>query len=263
MSHSAPRQSLRLERDGALAHVVLLGPGKGNAMGPATWVEFPAAFDELEADPDVRAVVVSGHGEHFSFGLDVGAMLAAHDLATDRGAAARRDLLTQIEHMQHAFNRVAKSRLPVIAAISGWCIGSGIELACACDLRYAQNGARFSLREVRLGIVADLGGLARLPGIVGEGHARELALTGADIDAARAERIGLVNAVVPEVIAHAVEIARTIAGHSPLAVGGIKNVLNAQQGRSPADGLQYVAAWNAAFLQSDDFARAARAFGKS
>jgi enoyl-CoA hydratase len=249
--------SLRLGRDGPIGQIVLLGPGKGNAMGPATWTDLPAAFDELEADPAIRVVVISGHGEHFSFGLDVGAMLDAFDLARDRGAQARRELLTLIERMQHAFTRVQNSRLPVIAAVTGWCIGSGLELACACDLRYAQSGARFSLREVRLAIVADLGGLARLPAIVGEGHARELALTGMDIDAAHAARIGLVNDVVPEVIAHAVSVARTIAAHAPLTVAGIKTVMNAQQGKSVAEGLQYVAAWNAAFLQSEDFAAAA------
>ena len=256
------RHSLRVERDGALAHIVLLGPGRGNAMGLATWSELPAAFDELEADEAIRAVVISGHGEHFSYGLDIAAMVGAFDLAHDRGAQGRRELLALIERMQQAFSRVHASPLPVIAAIKGWCIGSGLELACACDLRYAQNGARFSLREVRLAIVADLGGLARLPAIVGEGHARELALTGADIDAAHAARIGLVNAAVPEVIAHAVEVARTIAAHAPLTVGGVKAVMNAQQGKPIADGLQYVAAWNAAFLQSDDFARAVAAFDR-
>lgn len=249
-----------MERDGPVGHVVLLGPGKGNAMGPRTWTELPAAFDELEADDAIRAVVISGHGEHFSYGLDVRAMLDAHDLARDRGAAGRRALLTLIERMQAAFTRVQTSRLPVIAALRGWCIGSGLELACACDLRYAQSGARFSLREVRLAIVADLGGLARLPGIVGEGHARELALTGADIDAVHAERIGLVNAVVPEAIAHAVDVARTIAAHAPPTVAGVKAVMNAQQGKSIADGLQYVAAWNAAFMQSEEFVRAVEAF---
>jgi len=254
------RHSLRVERDGAVGHVVLLGPGQGNAMGPATWSELPAAFDDLEADAAIRAVVISGHGEHFSFGLDVGRMLDAYDLAADRGARGRHELLALIERMQRAFSRVQASRLPVIAAVAGWCIGSGLELACACDLRYAQSGARFSLREVRLAIVADLGGLARLPGIVGEGHARELALTGADIDAEHAARIGLVNAVVPEVIAHAVGVARSITAHAPRTVAGIKTVMNAQQGKPLADGLQYVAAWNAAFLQSDDFARAAAAF---
>ncbi|GAC1417691.1 MAG: crotonase/enoyl-CoA hydratase family protein [Candidatus Velthaea sp.] len=258
MSHTA----LRIERDAAIAHVVLAGPGKGNAMGPRTWTDLPAALEELEADPAVRAVVLSGHGEHFSFGLDVPAMLASFDLASDRGANARSDLLRQIKLMQAAFTRVAESPLPVIAAITGWCIGSGVELACACDIRYAQAGAKFSLREVQLAIVADLGGLQRLPGIVGEGHAREMALTGMNVDAERAERIGLVNAVVPEAIAHAVEVARTIAGYSPLTVRGIKENMNAQAGKTIAAGLHDVAVWNAAFMQSDDFRTALEAFGR-
>ncbi len=246
------RHSLRVERDGPVAHIVLTGPGKGNAMGPATWTDLPQAFAELEADRAVRAVILSGHGEHFSFGLDLPAMLAEYDLARERGTDGRRDLLALIERMQAAFSCVQQSRLPVIAAIAGWCIGSGLELACACDLRYAQNGARFSLREVRLGIVADLGGLARLPAIVGQGRARELALTGADFDAAYAARAGLVNDAVPEVIAHAVTIARTLAAHAPDTVDGIKRVMNAQQAQTIADGLRYVAAWNAAFLALRD-----------
>jgi len=262
LSHSHPAHSLDIERDGAIAGIVLTGPGKGNALGPATWTELPAAFDELEADPGVRAVVISGRGEHFSTGLDIPAMVEAYDLAHDRGAASRRELLALIERMQAAITRVQTSPLPVIAALAGWCIGSGVELACACDLRYAQNGARFSLREVRFAIVADLGGLARLPGIVGEGRARELALTGNDIDAAQAERIGLVNAVVPDVHAHAAQIARGIAEHPPATVAGIKRVMNFQVGRPIADGLAYVAAWNAAFLQSDDLAQTFAAFAR-
>lgn len=244
--------SLRIEFDGPVAHLVLTGPGKGNAMGPHTWHELPEAFDILEAREDVRVVIVRGHAEHFSYGLDIAAMMKAYDLAKDGGAHARRRLLDLIERMQRAFTRVQESRLPTIAAVQGWCIGSGVELACACDIRFAQAGTQFSLREVQLAIVADLGGLQRLPGIVGEGHAREMALTGANVDAERAERIGLVNAVVPEVIVHALAVARQIAAHSALTVGGIKNVMNAQQGRPIADGLRYVAAWNAAFLQSDD-----------
>jgi len=258
MSHTA----LRIERDDAIAHVILTGPGKGNAMGPRTWTDLPAAFDELESDASVRAVVVSGSGEHFSYGLDVRASLADFDVATDGGANARSGLLAHIETLQRAFTRVANSPLPVIAAISGWCIGAGVELACACDVRYAQVGAKFSLREVQLAIVADLGGLQRLPGIVGEGHARELALTGMNIDAERAERIGLVNAVVPEVLAHAFEVARGIAAHSPLTLRGIKANMNAQQGKTIAEGLRDVALWNAAFLQSADFRAALDAFAQ-
>jgi enoyl-CoA hydratase len=251
--------SLRIERDGAVAHLILTGPGKGNAMGPATWTELPAALDELEADPAIRALVVRGHGEHFSFGLDLKATAPA--LLGELDAYRRRELHATIVTMQTAFTRIATSRLPAIAAIHGWCIGAGIELAAACDIRYAHVGAKFSLREVQLAIVADLGGLQRLPLIVGEGHARELALTGKTIDAPRAAAIGLVNEVVEReeiegVVAYATEIAAQVATYSPLTVAGIKAVMNAQQGRSVADGLAYVATWNAAYLASSDLAAA-------
>jgi len=255
--------SLRIERDGAVAHLILTGPGKGNAMGPATWTEIPAALDELEADPAIRALVVRGHAEHFSFGLDVRATAPA--LQGEMDANRRRELHAMILTMQNAFTRIAVSRLPAIAAVHGWCIGAGIELIAACDIRYAHIGAKFSLREVQLAIVPDLGALQRLPLIVGEGHARELALTGKTIDAKRAAAIGLVNDVieretVEDVVAYAAEIAAQIATYSPRTVAGIKAVMNAQQGRSIADGLAYVATWNAAFLPSPDLTAALDTF---
>jgi enoyl-CoA hydratase len=255
--------ALRVERDGPVAHLILTGPGKGNAMGPATWTELPAALDELEADPAIRALVVRGHGEHFSFGLDVKATAPA--LTGEMDASRRRELHATIVTMQTAFTRIATSRLPAIAAVHGWCIGAGIELIAACDIRYAHVGAKFSLREVQLAIVADLGGLARLPLIVGEGHARELALTGKTIDAPRAATIGLINEIVDHetiegVTAHAAAVAAQIATYSPLTVAGIKAVMNAQHGRSIADGLAYVATWNAAYLPSADLAKALDGF---
>lgn len=237
--------SVRIERDGPVAHLVLLGPGAGNAMGPATWDELPAAFAEIDADDALRTVVLRGSGDHFSYGLDL--RTTAPIFALERPA-----LLRQIEKMQAAFTAVERARVPVIAALAGWCIGAGLELAAACDLRYAQTGARFALREVQLGIVADLGGLQRLPAIVGAGIAREMALTGATIDAERAQAIGFVNAVVPDVFAHATAIAAAIAAQPPQATAGVKAVMNATRDLSASDGLAYVAAWNAAFLQSDE-----------
>jgi len=257
MSHTPARPSLRVERDGNVAHLILTGPGKGNAMGPHTWTDIPAALDELEADASVHVLVISGSGEHFSYGLDLAASAATFE---GGDATARRALLTDIERMQRAFTRVAESRLPAIAAVAGWCIGSGVELACACDIRYANVGAKFSLREVQLAIVADLGGLQRLPYIVGDGHARELALTGKTIDAVRAAHIGLVNDTVDDVVAHALEVAREIASLSSLATGGVKRVMNASRGKTVDEGLAYVAAWNAAFLQSADLAAAMARF---
>src|SRR5580658_217684 len=157
----------------------------------------PRAFAWLDGEPEVRAVVLRGEGEHFSYGLDLAAM--AGELGGVVGGEAlakeRTDFLATIERLQGAISSVAACRKPVIAAIAGWCIGGGVDLATACDVRLCSADARFSVREVKLAMVADVGSLARLPAIVGQGHARLLALAGDDIDASRALRIGLVEDV--------------------------------------------------------------------
>jgi enoyl-CoA hydratase len=139
--------------------------------------------------------------------------------------------------------------------VHGWCVGGGVDLIAAVDIRYASADAKFSVREVKLAIVADLGSLARLPLILSDGHMRELALTGKDIDAARAERIGLVNAVFADANA-TLEAARVtaaeIAANPPRAVAGVKDVLDQQRTARVSESLRYVAAWNAAFLPSRD-----------
>jgi enoyl-CoA hydratase len=259
---------LRIERasDG-VAHVVLIGPGKGNAAGPDFWREMPEAFAALDHDDTVRAVVVRGEGAHFSYGLDLPAMMAEPGLRVvgENLAAERSQLLDMILRMQTACTAVAECRKPVIAAVSGWCIGAGLDLISACDVRLCSVEARFSLREVRLAIVADMGSLQRLPGIIGQGHTRELAFTGKDFDAARAQRMGLVSEVydTPNALREAAHaMAREIAANPPLVVQGIKRVLNACQGKPVDEGLRYVALWNAAFLQSRDLGEALTAFAE-
>jgi enoyl-CoA hydratase len=167
--------------------------------------------------------------------------------------------------MQAALDTVAECRKPVAAAISGWCVGGGVDLIAACDVRYASADATFSVREVRVGMVADLGSLQRLPGIVSDGHLRELVLTGKDVDAGRARTIGLVNDVY-ETPAGALNAAREfagqVAGNPPLVVQGIKQVLDAERSGRVAAGLKLVAAWNAAFLPSADLAEAMAAFAQ-
>lgn len=150
----------------------------------------------------------------------------------------------------------------MIAAVSGWCVGGGLDLIAAADIRLASADATFSLREAKVAIVADVGSLHRLPGVIGEGHLRELAYTGKDIDAARAERIGLVNDVHADqaaVLDAAHAMAREIAANPPLVVQGIKDVLDQPKAGRIADGLRYVSAWNAAFLPSEDLTEAIQA----
>ncbi len=265
---TAEGAALEVSLAGAVAQVTLLGPGPGNAMGPAFWTDLPAVFTQLDADESVRAVVVTGSGANFSYGLDLKAYAGAWSamLAQDDGLArSRTQLYDQIRRMQAALDSVAQCRKPVVAAISGWCIGGGVDLIAACDVRCCSAEAMFSVREVRIGIVADLGSLQRLPAIIGDGHLRELALTGKNITAARAAAIGLVNEVLDDpstALAAAHGFASQCAANPPLVVQGIKQVLQAQRASRIADGLANVAAWNSAFLPSRDLNEAMNAFGE-
>ncbi|WP_319452586.1 MULTISPECIES: crotonase/enoyl-CoA hydratase family protein [unclassified Mycobacterium] len=250
-------ESLTVDVDGHVAQVTLVGPGKGNAMGPAFWAELPDVFAALDADPDVRAIVLTGSGRHFSYGLDIAAMgdTLGPILADGALARPRADFHTRLRTMQQSITAVADCRTPVIASVSGWCIGGGVDLISAVDIRYASADAKFSVREVKLAIVADVGSLARLPLILNDGHLRELALTGKDIDAARAEKIGLVNDVYPDAeatLAAAHATAKEIAANPPLVVQGVKDVLDEQRTAAVSASLRYVAAWNSAFLPSKD-----------
>ncbi|MBE8526696.1 crotonase/enoyl-CoA hydratase family protein [Amycolatopsis sp. H6(2020)] len=257
--------SLKVDVDGPVAEVTLLGPSKGNAMGPDFWRELPLVFRALDADPQVRAVVLTGSGKHFSYGLDLPAMMGdwAPMLGGDSLAGPRTAFLDQVRSLQAAVSSIAECRKPVVAAVSGWCIGGGVDVVAAADVRLASADAKFSVREVRVAIVADLGSLQRLASIIGEGHLRELALTGKDVDAARAEKIGLVNDVYESqdaLLKAARELAGEIAANPPLVVQGTKQVLAANTERQVADGLRYVAAWNSAFLPSKDLGEAVQAF---
>jgi len=257
--------SLTLESSDGVAVVTLIGPGKGNRMGPDFWREMPIVFDKLDRDPAVRAIVIRGSGPSFSVGLDLMAMgseLAV--LMAEPNLAGERVLLHEIiVRMQRAITCVADCRKPVIAAIHGWCIGGGVDLATACDIRLASADAKMSVREVKLAIVADVGSLQRLPHIVGQGVARELAMTGDDVSAERALKIGLVNEVYPTSAAlfeAAQAMAARIAKNPPIVVQGVKSVLNYGMGRPVSEGLAHVALHNTAYLPSLDLREAMASF---
>lgn len=251
--------------EAGIAEVTLAATGKANRMGPEYWAQMPTLFSRLDAEDAVRVVLLTGAGAHFSFGLDLASMAAdlAPILQADAGAKARQQLLATIRRLQEANTAVARCRKPVIAAISGWCIGGGVDLITACDVRLASSDAKFSVREVKLAMVADVGTLARLPAIVGQGVARELALTGDDVDAARALKVGLVNDVFAsqvELLTAARAMAARMAKNSPLVLAGIKEVMNAQSEAAARESLATVALWNAAFLPSKDLLEAMGAF---
>jgi enoyl-CoA hydratase len=260
---------LTIERTDAVATVWLDRPEARNAMGQDLWRDLPLAMEVVSEDPEVRVVLVAAKGPHFSVGLDLKAMggllvegggdAGSHASAAVRASRARNDVL----RFQAAITAVAKCPKPVIAAVHGYCIGGGVDLIAACDIRLASDDAVFSVREAKVAIVADLGSLQRLPAIIGAGHLAELAFTGKDITASRAQAIGLVNDVamgVDGVHKAAYELAQEIAANSPIAVQGTKAVLAANEGRTVAEGLDYVATWNAGMLVSDDLVEAMTAF---
>jgi enoyl-CoA hydratase len=257
---------LDVARDGHVATVTLAGPGGKSTMDEAFFLGLEATFQALDADEEVRAVVLAGAGGNFSYGLDL--MATATTFAPLMGrtdAGPRREFLRLIRRWQATVDALAKCRKPTIAAISGWCIGGGVDIAAACDVRVCSQDAVFSIREAKIAIVADLGSLQRLVGIIGDGHLRELALTAEDFDAARAERIGLVNAVHPDAaatLAAAQEVAGRMAANSPLVLQGVKDVLDAERGPRVEAGLRYTAVWNSAFLISDDFQEALASFAE-
>lgn len=256
---------MRVEITDGVAEVRLVGPGKGNAMGPAFFRELPLVFTELDRDDAVRAVVVTGDKGIFTYGLDIKAVASELMplLAPGNQAKERTRLLELIMEWQRGFDAVERCKKPVIAAVAGPCIGGGVDLISACDIRLASKDARFSVREVKVAIVADMGSLQRLPRIIGHGHTRELAFTGKDIDSVRALRIGLVNDLFDDeaaVHAGARALAREIADNPSLVVQGIKQVLGFGEGSRINEAERFVAVWNSAFLASQDLGEAMQAF---
>ena len=257
-----------------IATVWLDRPEQRNAFGPDFWVDLPPIMEALGVDPDVRVVVIAARGDAFTVGIDLkafgpafmagGAALPDDDASEPTSDVARRMALrTSIKTLQHTFSSIADCPKPVIAAIHGYCIGAGLNLVTACDIRYASGDVVFSSRETKIAIVADVGTMQRLPRIIDPGNVAELVYTGRDITADEALTMGLVTHVSADaeaVQAHAQEIAAQIAANSPLAVQGSKAVLKATEDLSVEDGLDYVALWNSSFVTSNDLMEAISAF---
>ena len=262
MSHQS--EVLSVERDGHVATLWLDNPEQRNAMGPAFWNDLPLVMADLGADTEVRAVVLAAKGKHFTAGLDLsmfGTTLSGEGDAS--GVTRRRRFFAEVKRLQQSITAVAECPKPVIAAVHGACIGGGIDLISACDVRLCSADATFSVRETRMAMVADVGTLQRLPKVIAAGHVAELVYTGKDIDAARAREIGLVNGVLADhdaVVGAARAMAGEIAANSPLAVQGSKAILQRGDGLTVDQSLDLVGLWNAAFIQSDDLNEAVTAF---
>jgi enoyl-CoA hydratase len=243
-------QHLEVETAGQVATLWFNRPDKLNAMSADIWEDLPRAMAALDDDPRVRVIIIAGRGRAFSVGIDL-EMLAGFGAES----TGRDTIYATVRRLQATVSSLAETSKPVIAAVHGYCLGAGTNLVSAADLRLASSDAVFSIRETRMGLVADVGALQRLPGIIGQAATAEMALTGADYDAAWALEHGLVSRVLEDqadLMGAVEEIAGLIAANSPLVTSGIKAVLRYGAGRPVEDGLEFVAQWNADHLISND-----------
>lgn len=256
---------IEIEGREAVAILWLNKANQRNSMGLDFFSELAQGIQEIEDDEGFRVIVVAARGAAFSVGLDLKGGMGSDFMSYLQGGLAgqRKKLYGEILRLQKGFRALRDSPLPSIAAVHGWCIGGGLDLASACDLRMASRDARFSLRETKLAMVADLGSLQRLPGIIGQGMTRDLAFTGRDVEADEALRMGLVNSLHDDADSlhqAAMEKAEQIAANSPLAVQGSKQMLNRMVSQVEDRALDDVALWNSAYIASEDVMEAMMAF---
>ena len=214
-----------------------------------------SCFEALSDDSDVRVVVLSGAGKHFCSGIDLDMFAAIANDNQSEPARAAEQLRQTILRLQGNLSAIEKCRKPVLAAIHGSCVGGGIDMVSCCDMRYCAEGTTFSIKEIDIGMTADVGTLQRLPHIIPQGVVRELAYTGRNVDATEAREIGLVNSVYDSreaLLDGVMAVAADIASKSPLAIRGTKEMLVYTRDHSVADGLNFIATWNAGMLSQAD-----------
>ena len=231
-------------------------------MNPAFWDDLPVLIDALDRDTSVRAVVLTGRGRHFTGGMDLDSFNGIMGILQAEPGRAAYALRREILRLQDSLTALERTRLPVIAAIHGACIGGGIDMITACDIRIASRDAYFSIEEINIGMAADVGTLQRMPKLIAPSIVAELALTGRRFTAEEALGWGLISAVHDDagaVRAAGLEMGRQIAAKSPLAIAGIKRSLTYARDHDVADGLEQIATWNGGMLRPEDLMGALKA----
>ena len=251
-----------------IAHVELKRGEELNTMVPEFWRELPEIVKDIDDGARARVIVISSTGKHFSAGMDLSVFKAAQGEVPketpERGRSAS-NLRRAVLDIQETFNLIDRARIPVLIAIQGGCVGGAVDLASACDCRYATADAFFVVQEINIGMTADVGTFPRLCNLMPQGWVRELAYTGRRLPAQRAKEIGLVNEVFrsqKEMLDYVMEVARDIAQKSPLAVHGSKVMINYARDHSIADGLDYIATWQAGMYNPETDMREALAARK-
>jgi enoyl-CoA hydratase len=257
-------QTVELHIEAGVATVALNRPERANAFNRALWEDLRAVFNAIDKMPEVRVAVLTGNGKHFCAGIDLDMLGEMQNIVASESCHARAadSLRRFVLDLQDVFNSVERCSKPVIGAIAGACIGAGVDLATACDLRYSTRDARFCLKEIDMAIVADVGAVQRLPALIGDGRAREIIYTGREVLGAEAAAIGLVNAAfdsIEALHAGAHEVARSLAAKSPLTLRGCKQSILYSREHSVEDSLAHVALWNAGMMVSEDLQEAVAA----
>jgi enoyl-CoA hydratase len=253
--------AFQIIRDGAVAHLRLTRPEASNALDMSFWRTLGPALRELDRGGDVHALVLSGEGRNFCAGMDI-SVFSSSAIPPAETAAQRQAFHQAVRDLQEALTTLEKVRFPVIAAIHGACVGAGLDMVSACDLRLASSDALFRIEEINIGMMADVGSLQRLPKLLPEGVVRELAYLGTSLTADRAERLGFVNAVLPDadaVLAAALEMARVIAARAPLAISGSKAAVTYARDHTVAEGLEWVALMQGSLWNPSDILAAIEA----
>ena len=249
----------KIEKEGYIAWLTFNRPKERNTMTFEFFDELQKIMGEFDEDPEVRVIVIKAEGKSFTAGLD---LVEAQELMGDGSAAWRESLRRRISSLQKSMTAVEKCLKPVIAAVHGHCIGGGMDLTSACDIRYASNDAIFSIRETRIGIIADIGTLQRMPHITGHGWFRELALTGRDFGGEEALKIGFITKLFDDqesLYAGVKKLAEELAKLPPLTIQGVKEVINYSRDNGVYAGLDYIAQKNGAAVPNEDMMEAVTA----
>ena len=248
-----------------IAHLKMNRPDKFNSMTRLFWKELPELIKEIDRGAQARVILLTGEGKHFSAGMDFANFTPSVSDKKKDPARMREAFYHEILELQNSFTALEECRLPTIAAIDGACIGGGIDMVAACDMRFCSSNAFFKIAEVDIGIAADVGTLQRLPSLMPLAKVRELAYTGRKFDAAEAKELGFVNEVYSsseELMNEVEKIAKMIASKSPLVSRIIKKQINYARDHSVQDSLDYHAAWNSSLLSKADMETAMTAFMK-
>jgi len=255
-------QAFNVEITNGVAHVIMNRPDSFNAMDGAYWTETREIFEMLNDNTDVRAIVVSSTGKHFTAGMDLGFFSGMAAMPDADAGRQREQVRRLILEMQESFNVIERCRVPVLAAVQGAAIGGGVDMVCACDMRYCSKDAYFTIQEIKIGMTADVGTLQRLPHLMPSSLVRELAFTGRKLGADESLSSGFVSRVFDDhesMVRGVLEIAKEIAARSPLAIVGSKEMLNYSRDHSVEDGLNYIATWNAAMVITQDLGEGMKA----